>query len=570
MPQRTPSTTWTSLRDLSGHDKVVGQLHAVPVPDTSRVCFLDARSESPSKLLKALSIDCLSIQGILTDFIIPLWEDGLLNNWSLSCKEKVTELLLQNFGNLGSENQTRLKSLNFIPNRCVDGQYVGSFSTAARLIDPISKDLLDLFYKSEEVCPAAWLFPDYRGILIQLGMKQFLDEDLVRDRVGSYAKKGHAFEATLERASKLLQLMPTWASCAETSRMSIIKELPWLPAVKNETKSLELAKNCRGLNDRLLVGLVLPIVNVPISNDWQRLLGWEDEIIQDFILISQLEQGIEINNRKIVDAVLNYIDQKKRTDSLCDMLSTMTCILTSRGDFTSMKKAFRSGCEVLYPYLFNVDSGFWQEHRSLLERVGVQERPTLQTLLEIQRQFNPDEILQKRDMEVVVEIIKYLASNFGRSELSSLRIPNNEGKLSAIGDVTFDNMGGLSSFNSTHPDLPVATIKQLKIENASDRQRRKELGLADFGDHDEFNQGERAEDRISDTLNRYSVASTFKEYLANADDAGTAQQINWLLDERQHPKVRLMTYELRDYQGPALLVHNDGSKWDIDSSIFVD
>lgn len=562
--------TWTSLRDLSGHDKVVGQLHAVPVPDTSRVCFLDARSESPSKLLKALSIDCLSIQDILTDFIIPLWEDGVLNNWCLSCKEKITELLLQNFGNLGRENQTRLKSLNFIPNRRVDGQYVGSFSTAARLIDPISKDLLDLFYEFEEICPAAWLFPDYRGILIQLGMKQFLDEDLVKGRVDSYAKKGQAFEATLERASKLLQLKPTWASCADTSRMSIIKELSWLPAVKNETRSLELAKNCRGLNDRLLVGLVLPIVNVPISSDWQRLLGWEDETIKDYILISQLEQGIEINDRKIVDAVLNYIDQKTRTDSLCDMLSTMTCILTSRGEFTSMKKAFRSGCEVLYPYLFNVDSGFWQEHRSLLESVGVQERPTLQKLLEIQRQFNPDEILQKRDMEVVVEIIKYLASNFGRSELSSLRIPNNAGKLSAIEDITFDNMGGLSSFNSTHPDLPFATIKQLEIENASDRQRRKELGLADFGDQDEFNQGERAEDRISDTLNRYSVASTFKEYLANADDAGTAHQINWLLDERQHPKVHLMTYELQDYQGPALLVHNDGSKWNIDSSIFVD
>jgi sacsin len=65
--------------------------------------------------------------------------------------------------------------------------------------------------------------------------------------------------------------------------------------------------------------------------------------------------------------------------------------------------------------------------------------------------------------------------------------------------------------------------------------------------------------RISDTLTYYLVESTFKEFLANADDCKSAKQLNWLLDERQHPRQYLLTEELREFQGPALVVHNDGA-----------
>ena len=56
-------------------------------------------------------------------------------------------------------------------------------------------------------------------------------------------------------------------------------------------------------------------------------------------------------------------------------------------------------------------------------------------------------------------------------------------------------------------------------------------------DDDEFEQKEDVATGISDTLDRYTVEATFKEYLANADDCESATQLNWLLDERgDHPK----------------------------------
>jgi sacsin len=45
------------------------------------------------------------------------------------------------------------------------------------------------------------------------------------------------------------------------------------------------------------------------------------------------------------------------------------------------------------------------------------------------------------------------------------------------------------------------------------------------------------------------------QYLANADDAN-ATSVSWMYDDRSHPCENLLTNELKDYQGAALLVNN--------------
>jgi sacsin len=65
-------------------------------------------------------------------------------------------------------------------------------------------------------------------------------------------------------------------------------------------------------------------------------------------------------------------------------------------------------------------------------------------------------------------------------------------------------------------------------------------------------------DGIRDTLERYPKELTLHEYLANADDCESASEVNWLLDETTYPGRSLITPELANYQGPSLLVHNDG------------
>jgi sacsin len=52
---------------------------------------------------------------------------------------------------------------------------------------------------------------------------------------------------------------------------------------------------------------------------------------------------------------------------------------------------------------------------------------------------------------------------------------------------------------------------------------------------------------IADTLDRYTVESTFKEYLTDADDCQSAKELSWLLNEGSHAKRNLLIKKLQDY-----------------------
>lgn len=94
---------------------------------------------------------------------------------------------------------------------------------------------------------------------------------------------------------------------------------------------------------------------------------------------------------------------------------------------------------------------------------------------------------------------------------------------------------------------------------ACDLLKNSDLGISDV-DEDEFNQGEEVADGIRDTLDRSTRESTFHEYLANADDCGSASAVNFLFDGTTYSTDRLLTTELENFQGPALLVHNDSGR----------
>ena len=166
------------------------------------------------------------------------------------------------------------------------------------------------------------------------------------------------------------------------------------------------------------------------------------------------------------------------------------------------------------------------------------------------------------DIKVAVELVN-LASEFPRTELTSLKVISESGVLYPIQDISYGDLGPLKSKGTvvlTHPDIPRKTILLLGISSLRERLVKGMLEIEDVDDEDEFDQREKVTTRIADTLDRYSVEATFREYLANAEDTEGASSISWLLDEREHPNQKLLTTEMEMLQGPALLVHNDGGK----------
>ncbi len=140
---------------------------------------------------------------------------------------------------------------------------------------------------------------------------------------------------------------------------------------------------------------------------------------------------------------------------------------------------------------------------------------------------------------------------------------SNTGELIPIQNININDLGNLTpkgKVHLTHPDIPIKTINNLGIVGLRDRMIKGLLDIQDVDEEDEFEQRESVVSRIIDTLERYPIETTFKEYLANADDAKGASRISWLYDGREHPRVELLTTDMGRFQGPAFLAHNDAGK----------
>ena len=76
--------------------------------------------------------------------------------------------------------------------------------------------------------------------------------------------------------------------------------------------------------------------------------------------------------------------------------------------------------------------------------------------------------------------------------------------------------------------------------------------------HKEINQ------KLKKTVDEYDNDTfIFKELIQNADDAG-ATEVKFLVDWRQHPAESLIAEELKEWQGPALIVYNNATFSDED------
>lgn len=560
-----PCFSWTSL---NGYSEVIGLPGNVPVPDGTNVLFVDAKLEDTRRFLTEFQLAaCPCTMSLLEDFMVLFWESGHFESLSIRCREHIARLFLSHFYNFERGTRERLASLSFLPLSSIDGKSVSKFATAAQLIDSSNHLLRSLFFDDEEVFPAEWVMDEYKGVAIACGLRERLTEDLVKGRIKYFANDHGDTERTWGRARKLLQSKVEWSSGADTELPAILRELEWLPAIDcHGKKVIANATQCRGLDDQSLVGLVHSLVLFDITGDWKQRLGWNGAI-PITTLLAQLERGIEKEDRKVVHAVLKYFQGEGQVEIFYRELMDLRCVLTQSGCFVSPRMTFHTGCERLEPYLYNIDNSFWYDNSSLLQRLEIKEKPDLENLLQVQSEFQPrkeaeeEASLKEADVAVQIEIIK-LAAVFDRDLLSTLMIVSAIGSLCTLEDATYNDLGPFSSVqgttNFTHPDIPYSIVAKLRIEPLSERIKKGQLGLADIDD-DEFDQHEEVADGINDTLERYPVEATFKEYLANADDAGSATQINWLLDARQHPQVSLVTPELSAYQGPALVVHNDGT-----------
>ncbi|PVH73775.1 hypothetical protein DL98DRAFT_468851 [Cadophora sp. DSE1049] len=564
-----PTLTWTSL---SSCVKSAGLLDdTTRVPDIPGVQFLVAPLSSyQNQILTGWKLaPCLPPVDVIQNHIVPAWRDGISENWTITYKEQLSAYIFRNFSSLSLETQETLQNIPIVPvtKLGLKGDPTARFACAAELIDPSVSELANLCFEQEEIVPNEGFFREFRVALTGCGVKTSIDEAVVRHRVLCYASCKYPPAEVKMRANVLLRSSCRWSTSTEMPEDSEVRCLTWLPTTHmNGEQSFKSSFQCRRMGDRLLVWSQMPTICVPIGEEWQSRLRWHS-ILPMPVLLAQLKHGISQLNQRILDAVLTYIEKNKLAKQMEPELKLLRCIVVRSDFFVEPSQAFSpsrlrsQGCNHLQPYFANVDEIFWEKHEKLLVQLGVRREPKPDDLLKLQSILEAKGRLDDHDIGVAIELL-CLASAFPREDLQGFKILAASGRFCAFGEIYYNDLGVLRSKQDvklTHPDIPVRIVKRLKIDSLSAQRVKGVLEIEDE-DEEEFDQQENAITRISDTLERYPIEATFREYLANADDTEGASKVSWVLDDRTHPSRTLITPEMEELQGPAFLAYNDGGK----------
>ena len=289
-------------------------------------------------------------------------------------------------------------------------------------------------------------------------------------------------------------------------------------------------------------------------------IGWDQSVPKE-VLFQQLDLCLKNLDYEKVDSLLSNMES-----GYIPGLRSRPCILSSHGNYFPPDRVFLTGSRLtahpLAPYLDEVDGGFAKKHASILVALDVKSEPSIEDIQYVQGalEVSNEGQLSEKDLSIAIATLEVATlMGYGPSNFS---IPDRMSILRALPDIVYGDPnvnGGIANFNFTHARISKDLIDRLGVENSLARATRLAIDFEDE-DEDEYAPREKLSNIIKDTLGRYPIETTFNEFLANADDAG-ATKISWTIDEcgtGPYESQSLLTNDMATFQGPALMVYNDG------------
>jgi sacsin len=425
--------------------------------------------------------------------------------------------------------------------------------------------LSKLYFEHEGVSPEPGFFKKHKAALISCDIKSKpTSADLV-SRIYYFSQCPVDAQELVEKVKILLSMPPPLELISDELSRNRIRKLKWLPGipVTGNQFSLLSPQECRGPDQQSLTNYVMGTTTLSSPRNWEKVLGW-DEPIPRKLLYRQLDICLENNDHDKVNQILSYLKPHEYPD-----IQVKKCILGSRKDYRNANESFLPNSLLskypMFPYLDEVDSHFAQLHPMMMEVLKVRREPSITDLIQVGKHLQASApTLKESDLDVAVSSLEIAGCLFKTEELTEILIPDSQNVLRNLWDIVHGDRnvtGAIAAFHYTHSMISANVIERLGVENSLARATRLAIEFEDEDD-DEYTLEEKLTDIISDTLARYSMPSTFNEYLANADDCG-ATEISWILDECENGRYAskaLLTPELEAFQGPALIVHNDESE----------
>ncbi|TFK63722.1 hypothetical protein BDN72DRAFT_803000 [Pluteus cervinus] len=562
-----PIWTGEQLDSVTGDIHFISQICQFPVPVLRPPCTFVFSSHNPAlcRLLVPLESMKAKAEPAVLQLAIDSWTEQ-----SIGSQQAYIDRIIARFSDLSVSHRSKFVTSPFVSvgDRCLP---------PSEVIDPSSP--LHHLYLDEGLTPTGAFgagtekirFLQVRGLLASS-----LTRSRVAERIQYISKRGSTVE-THRKVTLLLQLLDqSW----DSSFADIIggkRAVLWLPR-SSGLDPLTSPDQCRDtvINDSCLFDLCLDTLPFQLKNTQLRAaLGWDTEL-PTHIVLSQLTKTLgpvpdsEAQKLERLKVIIRELSDRFNRNSLSSTeLERLHGIVNGREWIPSRLGELLDVRHAMLTANF-IGRSFQQVHHSLspsvnfLKKMGCEDRPTLETLLNEYRGYTTTN-MSSQDSEWIARILEELSRHDLSTSTANLLLPGRDGFWWPYERIYYDDLHSQAVtshdviVHPVHPSVSATLSKKLKIPFLS----ALNLGEDDEDeDEDEDDEGmaEALNDRIKAVLKDYDIKHAFNEFVANASDAG-ATDFAILLDERQNfPSKTIISPEFKQFQqGPAVFLFNNAS-----------
>ncbi|KAF8629294.1 hypothetical protein AX15_003527 [Amanita polypyramis BW_CC] len=540
--------TWRGIDDLT----IKGVSPMALVPTIEGVHFLDKASiRDPScLLLKSLKIYVLNDEDVLS---------LTLNHFpSLSKSLQAAFISYIKIGNDRNRFPRRIK-LTLGRSKFISTSD-GTLQSPRDVIDPESPLKL-LFPFASQGCRVPKCEDDrdreiFKDLRVLKLTKTNLSSDIIQERI-SYISLNSSSSQAMEIARSLIYLMNDRKfSCSD---LSIDTSLRWLPTPAGLVSSYECIDS--GRRDADLFDEVLAVLGEPkeVSPSFRALMNW-DKLLPLQVITKQLDRVLgkpesEIRHRKVREIIRELASrQLGDVDISClsEVVAERPWVPTKSGNLAPHSRAvFTSVPDSSCFYEIGFSKSDKQIYCFLL-KMGCDERPTAAAII------SELEALRDRGIDLVavqlaVQLLGMLPDSITDLECASLLVPTRSGELVPL-DAGVCYYRGSGIISERDWGIPIA--HHFINGELAEKIKLRPLGLNEA--EDDIDLGEKPITTIRNILSQYEAKQFFTEFIANASDA-KAKRFSILVDDHKGPAKDLISEGLAEFQGPSLVVYNDGT-----------
>lgn len=531
--------------------------------------FVDASDDNDKELLKLIGYPLLSTLELLTDFVIPNLKSQ--PQWLI---DPLIELVFRHVPLAGKDDLILcMADVSFVAVCDRNGRVSDRRLNPSRVINKTSQ-IANLYFDDEPVFGIGMYSAEsvYFQNLLLLGMKRDIDEDIIAERIKFYHSRDHNDPEMFEKYKELLELL-------NISRSKFAFKDEWLalmklPIVRMGERMIVHPSQARHNSLAPLVEGVLGIVPFHVEEFLKKAFGWDSDIPPDIIssridIIADFASSLTAQDA--LYPVLVYLNAiASRTDLKIDeyvaiintRLGAKPWLPGSRQGLWSPDRVFFEGARQFEPYFSDLPAMWSTNLSGILKRFEVELTPGPEKLVEYLSTLDSTDSLPSQTMETVIMALERLEnSEIEASLLAKLRIPDVHGVLLPIDVFTskYSNSKIDNGVHYAHPRVPSYLAFKYSIP-------RFENDLAHFhylngpDCFDEYAQEESIVKRIESQVKESTLWLSFNEFIANAEDCGSASEVTWVLDSEMsnYPSRHLFCQELQEWQGLSLYTYNDG------------